>query len=247
MIEKFTNNGGIRIRYLDSGPAARSGAPVVFVPGITDLADDYLPMFECFGDRRLLIVELRGRGGSDAPSDGYSALEQATDVEAVIHANDIVAFHLMTFSRGTTPGLEVAMKLTGHVLSVCIGDYLPAEIGLPVDFADRMLATTWRGVPVGSRVPRHVLDGIQAASRSRELWDGLAAVGVPVLVARGSEGGVINDEVEARYRRSVADIEVVTIGGSGHDLFRPSRTAYPSAVLDFVGRREADAAGPGGE
>ena len=129
------------------------------------------------------------------------------------------------------------MKLTGQVLSVSIGDYLAAEIALPADFADRMLATTSARMPVGSRVSRHVLDGIQAASRSAAVGriGGCWRAG---LVARGSEGGVINDEVEARYRRSVPDIEVVTIGGSGHDLFRPSRTAYPSAVLDFVGRRQ---------
>jgi non-heme chloroperoxidase len=202
-------------------------------------------VFAFSGNRRLLIVELRGRGGSDSPSTGYSVLEQASDVETVIDANGIGPFHLMTFSRGTTPGLETAMKLKGQVVSISIGDYLPAEIALPADFADRMLATTWRGVPVGSRVARHVLEGIQAASTRREFWDELGAMGLPVLVARGSGGGVINDEVEARYRRAVPDIEVVTITGSAHDLFRPSRTAYPTAVLDFVGRREFGSAEPG--
>jgi pimeloyl-ACP methyl ester carboxylesterase len=237
LIERFVDNRGVKIRYLDNDPPEPSGFPVLFVPGIVDFADDYLEAFECFGDRRVLVVEMRGRGGSDAPAGGYSALEQATDVEAVLDGNAIGSFHLLTFSRGTTPGLGMAFRRRDRVLSVSIGDYLPVEIGLAGDFVDKMWATTWRGRPVSSRVPRHVLDGIQAASRAREFWDDLAGLAVPVLLARGSDRGVVDDERAERYRQSIPGIEVIMIPGAGHDLFRPSRTAYPEAVLEFISRR----------
>ena len=86
------------------------GLPVVFVPGITDFADEYEAIGELFGSRRLLVIEMRGRGGSDAPLTGYSVSEQASDVEAVIAANGLERFHLMTFSAGHHAGLEVALR-----------------------------------------------------------------------------------------------------------------------------------------
>ena len=238
VVERFADNDGVKIRYLSNDPRHPSGLPVVFVPGIVDSADDYGASLECFGDRPLFVVEMRGRGGSDAPLSGYSPLQQASDVEAMLEVNAVGPFHLMTFSRGTTPGLELAIKLSDRVRTVSIGDYLPAEIALPPDFVERMWSAQWRGRPNSARLGgRHVLEGIQAASRPRTFWTELASLEVPVLLARGSEGGIIDDERERMYRRSVAGLEVVTIAGSGHDLFRPSRTAYPEAVLDFIARR----------
>jgi pimeloyl-ACP methyl ester carboxylesterase len=155
----------------------------------------------------------------------------------VLEAGGIGPFHLMTFSRGTTPGLELAFSLSGRVRTISIGDYLPAEIALPTGFTEQMWTAGWRGLPNPTRVRRHVLAGIQGASRSRELWSELAALAVPVLVARGSEGGIVDDDRAAAYRASVPGVEIVTIPGSGHDLFRPSRTAYPRAVLEFIARR----------
>lgn len=241
--ERFADNNGIKIRYLQHDPAGAAGAagtaraPVVFIPGISDCADDYLEACPAFVDRPFLVVELRGRGGSDAPPTGYSPADQAGDVRAVLAASEVDRFHLMTFSRGTTPALELALGDPERILTVSIGDYLPGEIGLPPEFADRMWATTWRGRPLSELMPRHVLDGIQAASRPRKLWSELAGLGVPVLVARSKEGGIINDAQEERYRHEVPGVEVVVIPGSGHDLFRTSRTAYPEAVLEFIGRR----------
>src|SRR4029079_6187520 len=75
--------------------------------------------------------------------------------------------------------------------------------------------------------------------------DDLADLGVPVLVARGGDGSFVSDEVADRYREAVPDVEIVDIPESGHDLFRPSRTAYPRAVLDFVARRVATASRSG--
>ena len=236
MLEHFVDNDGVRIRYLEWAPFDAAGAPIVFVPGFVDVADDYHEAFVDV-DRRVLVIELRGRGRSDAPPTGYSAEAQVTDIHAVVEAAGIDRFHLMTFSRGTTPGLLYALGTDHELLSVSIGDYLAAEIGLPEEFADRMWQGRWRGTPNSERVERHALFGIQQESRSRDLWDDLAGLDVPVLVARGGDGSFVDDDVAERYRKAVPDIEIVDIPGSGHDVFRPSRTAYPEAVRDFIARR----------
>jgi pimeloyl-ACP methyl ester carboxylesterase len=236
-VERFADNDGVKIRYLDNDPADPVGLPVVFVPGIVDRADDYLEALDCFGDRRLLVVEMRGRGGSDAPATGYSPRDQAEDVEAVLDANGIGQFHLMTFSRGTTPALELAFQRAPVVRTLSIGDYMPAEIGLAPEFADQLYNSRWRGQPNSSRAQRHVFQGIQSASRARELWDEVAGLGVPVLVARATSGGIVDDDREATYRQRIPGVEVVTIDVASHDIFRSSRTAYPEAVLEFIGRR----------
>lgn len=237
---RFADNAGVRIHYLDNRPSRSVGLPVLFVPGFVDRADDYRTTLELFGDRRLLVVDPRGRGKSDSPESGYSAADQAGDLRAVLADSGIGRFHLMTFSRGTSFGLRLALEQPERVATVSIGDYLPAEIRLPDDFADRMWATTWRGRPYPELITRVALEGIQAESVAREMWDDIGRLGLPTLLARGTNGAIIDDELERRYRAAVPGIEVVTIAGSGHDLFRPSRTAYPEAVLDFISRRSPE-------
>ncbi len=235
--ERFVSNQGLRIRYLDNDPSRPDGLPVVFVPGITDFADEYEPMADLFGSRRLFVIDLRGRGGSDAPPTGYSVPEQASDLEAVIAANGLERFHLMTFSRGTTPAIEVALRRPARAVTLSIGDYLAREIALTPQFVESQWQSRWRGRPMPERVSRHVLEQIADASLARELWEDVAALGIPVLVARGSESGIINEQQEEHYRSSIPDVETVVIDGAGHDLFRPDRLAYPQAVLDFIVRR----------
>jgi non-heme chloroperoxidase len=234
--ERFADNKGIRIRYL-AGGAAGPGLPVVFVPGVVDFADDYSDVFEVFEDRNLFVIELRGRGGSDAPDDGYSVAHQAGDVEAVIGTERLSRFHLMTFSRGTTAAIEVALARPERVATISIGDYRAAELGLPPAFVDQQWESRWRGKPMPERVRRHVLEGIQRESRHRHLGPDVARLGVPVLLARGGDGSLVNDQVVADYRRDIPGVEVVQIPSAGHDLFRPDRRAYPRAVLDFIARR----------
>jgi pimeloyl-ACP methyl ester carboxylesterase len=236
MKEHFVDNDGVRIRYLDWAPDDAVGVAVVFVPGLVDVVDDYQEAFVDF-DRRVLVVELRGRGRSDAPAEDYSAEAQATDVEAVVEAAGVGPFHLMTFSRGTTPGLLFALRTDREVLSASIGDYPASEIGLPRDFVDRMWEGRWRGTPNSERVQHHALVGIQASSQPRDLWDDVGGMGVPVLVARGGDGSFVDDAAADRYRAAIPGVEIVDIPDSGHDIFRPSRTAYPRAVLDFIARR----------
>src|SRR5258705_12217170 len=108
VISRFTHNGDVRIHYLDSG-GNDHGAPIVFVPGMTDITDDYTEVMPLFG-RRTLVVELRGHGKSDAPASGYDLTTLSDDVGAVVDAATDGPIHMVTFSRGTSYAVACALE-----------------------------------------------------------------------------------------------------------------------------------------
>ncbi len=237
-VERFTERSGVRIRYLDNAPSEPRGLPILFAPGVTDFADEYIEVLEFFLPRRALVVEVRGRGQSEAPPTGYSVGDHLTDLHAVLDEEGIDRFHLMTFSRGTSWGLDLALTSPERIETMSIGDYRAAEHGMGPDFAEMMMASRFRGKPMTERIQPHVLVELGRASRDRTLWNELGATGIPLLVAYGTEPGVLIEPGNVRqYRDHVPGVEIVVIHGSGHDLFRPDRLAYPRAVADFITRR----------
>ena len=237
-VERWTSRSGVRIRYLDNAPARPAGLPVLFSPGITDFADEYMEVLEFFLPRRMIVVEVRGRGRSEVPSDNYSAADHADDLAAVLDEEGIDRFHMMTFSRGTTWALDLVLRDPLRVASVSIGDYWAREHRLDEAAADTMMTTRFRGRPMPERVEAHVLTELFRASRDRDLCGHLAATGIPVLVASGTEaGGLLTDDDLDEYRHRIPDVETAVIAGASHDLFRPDRLAYPRVVQNFIARR----------
>ena len=147
---RFTDNGDVRIHYLDSGGDDR-GAPVVFVPGMTCIAEDYAEILPLFG-RRTVVIDLRGHGRSSAPATGYDAATLSTDVGAVVDAVTEGPVHVVTFSRGTTYALTWVFANGERVRSVAIGDYVPEEKVLTPEMSRRLLDGRWRGTPVCERL-----------------------------------------------------------------------------------------------
>jgi non-heme chloroperoxidase len=237
-VERWTTRSGPRIRYLDNAPAEPEGLPILFSPGLSDFADDYTALLDDLLPRRVLVVEVRGRGGSEEPATGYSAADHADDLAAVLDEEQIDRFHLMTFSRGTTWSLELATRMPERIVSLAIGDYLPQEVGLPPEFAERQIESRFRGRPMRERISLHVLEELAAASRTRPLDQVVAALPVPLLVAQPLlEQRVLDDAGVDRYRRARPDVEVVTMPGAEHDIFRPDRLRYGRALVDHIRRR----------
>jgi pimeloyl-ACP methyl ester carboxylesterase len=147
---RFTDNGDARIHYLDSGGDDR-GAQIVFVPGMTDIADDYIEVMPLFG-RRTVVVELRGHGKSGAPVSGYDLATLSGDVGAVVDAVTDGPIHMVTFSRGTSYAIAWTLAHPDRVLSLAIGDYIPEERVLPGDVSRFLLDGRWRGSPVSERI-----------------------------------------------------------------------------------------------
>jgi pimeloyl-ACP methyl ester carboxylesterase len=235
---RFTDNGDARIHYLDTGGDDR-GAPIVFVPGMTCVADDYVEVMPLFG-RRAVVVELRGHGKSGAPVNGYDLTTLSGDVGAVVDAVTDGPVHLVTFSRGTTYAVAWALAHADRVLSLAIGDYIPEERVLPSDISRFLLDGRWRGTPVSERVDRDAGLKIFEAARDRSFWEAVAGLQLPLLVVRCGDRVLVTDEEWARYKRLFPHARLVEFRDSPHDIFRPDRGRYPRLVQEHVDRADQD-------
>ncbi len=233
---QFTDNGDARIHYLDSGGDDR-GAPIVFVPGMTCVAEDYTEILPLFG-RRTVVVEIRGHGRSSAPATGYDAATLSTDIGAVINAITDGPVHVVTFSRGTAYALTWAVENFERVRSVAIGDYVPEEKALTPEMSQRLLAGRWRGTPVSERLDEDAATKTFRAARERSMWGRLAQQRLPLLVVRSGESFLVGDEQWSRYRSLFPDAELIDFPDSPHDIFRPDRGRYPRLVCEHVDRAD---------
>lgn len=233
---RFTDNGDVRIHYLDSGGDDR-GAPVVFVPGMTCIAEDYAEILPLFG-RRTVVIDLRGHGRSSAPATGYDAATLSTDIGAVVDAVTEGPVHVVTFSRGTTYALTWVFANGERVRSVAIGDYVPEEKVLTPEMSRRLLDGRWRGTPVCERLDTAAANKVFRAAQERSLWDSLARQQLPLLAVRSRERFLVGDTQWSRYRALFPDAHLVEFPGSPHDIFRPDRARYPRLVAEHVDRAD---------
>ncbi len=113
---------GIDLNFEQHGSA---GEPLVLVHGYTGDITDWRHQLPDFSrTHRVLIMDLRGHGGSTAPSDrdAYSILQLADDVEALIAMCGFERYHLLGHSMGGTVAQELALRSPGRLLSLTLHD-----------------------------------------------------------------------------------------------------------------------------
>ena len=102
-----------------------SGEPLVFVHGYTgDISDWKFPLAEFSPDYRILVMDLRGHGRSEAPSDraAYSIVQMAADVEALVNEVGFQRYHLVGHSMGGAIVQEIALRTPQSLLSLTLED-----------------------------------------------------------------------------------------------------------------------------
>jgi non-heme chloroperoxidase len=233
---RFVDSGNARLHYLDSG-GDDHGAPIVFVPGMTDIADDYTQVLPLFG-RRTVVVEIRGHGQSSSPESGYDLATLGRDVGAVVDAVTDGPVHIVTFSRGTSCALWWAVEHPERVRSIAIGDYIPEERVPSSAATRRLLDGRWRGTPVGERLDRRAATQTFIAAQARSMWEPLSRMQPPLLVVRSGNSVLVSDADWARYRRLFPEAHLVDFDESPHDIFRPDRHRYPQLVREHVDRAD---------
>lgn len=126
---RFLDVGDARIHYRVTGP--RGGEPVVLIMGLGwDMSgwDPTLPYLEGY---RLLRLDNRGAGLSDAPDRPYSIAQMARDTIRVMDAAGMSAAHVYGASLGSMIAQEIALSHPGRVRSLILGCPSPGVISIP--------------------------------------------------------------------------------------------------------------------
>ena len=215
------------------------GAPIVFVPGMTDVADDYTQILPLFGRRAGSRAD-RGHGRSSAPASGYDLAtlsrrrrcrRRRVDRRACPH-RDVLA------EVGVALGSESPEKEACRSRSrLRGGGARPTERSLGVGLLEAALARDSRKEHLDSarRDTRH----FRAAQARSDVG---AARTAPIPAARGAQRQtvLVGDADWAGYRQLFPARNVISFDDSPHDIFRPDRGRYPRLVRDHVDRVDRD-------
>jgi pimeloyl-ACP methyl ester carboxylesterase len=237
---RFVDHSGVRIHALDNGRVDATLPPVVVVPGMGESAEEYAWLLDRLGDRRVVAVDVRGRGRSDVPVAGYRWEDHIGDLRAVVDAEALDRPILVAFSRGSSYALGYALEHPSDVRGLVIGDYFARHVGLPAEFADQQLRSKIRGVPISERMSEHAVRAIFAESREVPLWGRLTDLQCPVLVIRGGrKGALVGDELAAQWQESLPSVELELLAEAGHDLWSRDPDAYLAVLLPYLERVSA--------
>ena len=113
---------GVRLNYQMHG---ESGETLVFVHGYTGDITDWRHQLPAFSQSfRVLIVDNRGHGQSEAPADrsAYTIEHLAGDVEALVDGLGIERYHLLGHSMGGAAVQEIALRSADRLLSLTLHD-----------------------------------------------------------------------------------------------------------------------------
>jgi pimeloyl-ACP methyl ester carboxylesterase len=231
----WVDNDGVRLHYLDSG--GDKGLSIVIVPGVSESAEDYQDVIGSLPDIRFVVITFRGRGKSGAPKEGYSLSHHVSDIESVVEGAKLSRFCLIGVSRGVSYAVAFAIKHPEMIAGLVIGDYPPKHTRLPEGWADWFWTTSWLGRPVGERMAKEAVAGLQRESEDATLLDKLSSLDCPVLVLRGGQkGSVLTQEEAAKVRQSLKRAEVITFEQSGHNLKAPDYELLVNTILEFHAR-----------
>ncbi len=125
----WTSSDGLNLHYRNyPGPEAAEKLPVLCLHGLTRNARDFAGLAEALApSRRVIVPDMRGRGGSDyAPvSDSYSPVTYVQDVEKLLAEQGITRFVVIGTSMGGLMTMLMAHTQPGRMAAVVMNDIGP--------------------------------------------------------------------------------------------------------------------------
>jgi pimeloyl-ACP methyl ester carboxylesterase len=118
---------GVRLAYRHwTGPSHAQHPPVILLHGVLQSGEGMRHLAEQLSlDREVLVPDLRGRGDSDRPQDGYDPATMAGDVAGLIDRLGIERPALIGRLHGGLVAYQLAARRPELVCGVVLGDANP--------------------------------------------------------------------------------------------------------------------------
>ena len=124
---EWTSSDGLTLRYRDH-VGRDEHPPLLCIPGLTRNCRDFEPVAEAFaGERRVICVDLRGRGASDYAKDSasYQPLQYAADILALLDHLGLERVVAVGTSLGGIVIMLLAMQAPERLAGVVLNDVGP--------------------------------------------------------------------------------------------------------------------------
>ena len=258
----FVDHDGISLHQLEYG----AGEPLVVIPGITSPAITFAFMAEQLADdRRVIVLDVRGRGESDHPPSGFTLPDYAGDVVAVIDALGLSRPALLGHSMGARIAGAVAVLHPEHAGPVVLVDPPLTGPGRPpyptsLETFKEQLQLARRGATADDmRAYFPSWPEKELALRAEQLkhcdetavyesWENfhredffpyLRDMPTPALFVYGAESPVVPAEAAAEVEATNPDLEMVSIAGAGHMIPWDNGPDFLTATRGFLARVRA--------
>ena len=135
MTTRLVTSDGTRIAFEFAGNP--DGAPLIFLHSLGSSHAQWQPQVEALADTyRILGVDTRGHGASDAPAGDYTLATLAMDVVELADMAGFATFHLCGLSLGGMMAQWIAIH-HGHRLRTLTLANTGAKIGTPESWNER--------------------------------------------------------------------------------------------------------------
>ena len=225
----------------------RPGPALILMPGSFNDAFEWEDVVARLDeDLALVVVELRGHGGSWPPPRNGSIGQFASDVLMVADKLWLKRFHVGGHSIGGMVALEVArVRAEGVLGGISIEGWTnhraPREAFADSANAPPLPAIGVRIAGIRARVTaRWSAEEIEAFGKIWRAWDGyefLCSTDVPILEVYGDRG-MEKPPLAALYIPDRPNITVRWIEGASHNLPLERPVEVAQAIMEFTGRSD---------
>lgn len=260
---EVAERGGIAIAWGSHGPNDRPAVVLLHSLGL-DSAMWEPQVAALAGQFRVVVMDMRGHGRSDAPPGPYTMADLALDVLAVTEAAGLERFHLCGLSIGGQMALWLAVHRPETLLSVALAN-TAARIGSVASWtgridavrdggmasiADAVLANWFSDAYSASDPERYAAarerllhtstqgySGCCSALATSDLTPQLPTIGIPTLVIAGSADKPTPPSDARRLHDGVRGSELEIIAGAAHISNLDAATEFTRLLEGFVTRQ----------
>ncbi len=234
----------VRLSVIDVNPESPQRT-FVFLHGFGGESIQWDYQFDAFGGKnRIIAIDLRGHGRSDAPTQGYDIPQMVEDIKFVLIRLGVPApFVLAGHSFGGALALEYAVRhpaeLSHLILIATAGEF---QLNWPERLALGLPLFILRAIEPLTRAWMHAkAHAIKAWFRQMvnpwRGWELMKQITTPTLVIRGNRDRVFPKAAFDKVADLIPNAEEVDVDAAGHLVQLERRDAVNRAIYSFVEAR----------